>query len=148
METFIASLVGALAAGAVAAAKDTATQVIKDAYASIRQYIEDRYATVQLDALDKEPQSKGQQLVIQEKLEKGGAESDPLLPKHVADLLEALKSQAPDAAKTAGVDLGRIRAAVDVQIRRVGAGGPVIIKDIEAGSGSAIIEDVGNQPKN
>jgi hypothetical protein len=148
MEPFIVSLVGALAAGAVAAAKDTATQAIKDAYTGIRQYIKDQYATVQLDELDKEPQSEGQQLVAKEKLEKAGVANDPLLLKHVVDLVEALKSQPPDAATTVGVDLEGIRAAVDVQIRRVGAGGPVRMRDIQARGGSAIIEDVGNQPKN
>ena len=112
MEPFIVSLVGALAAGAVAAAKDTATQAVKDAYDGIRQYIKDRYARVHLDDLEEEPHSKGQQLVIQEKLEKAGVENDPTLPKLVAELVEALKSQAPDAAKTVGVDLEGIRTRV------------------------------------
>lgn len=59
MNSFITSLVGALAAGAVVAAKDAAAQAVKDAYAGIRQYITHRYATVQLEALEKEPDSKG-----------------------------------------------------------------------------------------
>lgn len=62
--------------------------------------------------------------------------------------VEALKSEAPDAGKTVGVDLENIRAAIDVQIRRIGGEGPVRIKDIEARSGSAKIEDVGYQRKN
>jgi hypothetical protein len=148
MEPFIVSLGGALAAGAVAAAKDTATQTIKDAYDGVRQYIKDRYAKIRLDDLEEEPQSKGQQLVIQEKLEKAGAENDSTLPTLVADLVEALKSQAPDAAKTVGVDLEGIRAAIDVQIRRVGDGASVKIKNIEAGKGSIIIEDLGSRSKN
>ncbi len=148
MEPFTASLVGALAAGAVAAAKDTATQAIKDAYAGIRRYIKDRYAAVQLEPFEKEPDSKGQQLVVQEKLEKAGADQDPELPKLLKEFVEALKAQAPDAGKTVGVDLENIRAAIDVQIRRVGGEGPVKIKDVGAGSGSVTIEDVGYQRKN
>jgi len=147
MDPFIVSLVGALAAGAVAAAKHTATQAITDAYAGIRQYIKDRYATVQLEGLDKEPKSKGQQLVVQEKLKEAGVANDPDLPKLLARFVEALKSQAPDAGKTVGVDLENIRAAIDVQIRRVGGEGPVKIKDIGAGSGSVIVEDVGHPKK-
>src|ERR1700674_4390428 len=99
MEPFTASLVGALAAGAVAAAKDTASQAIKDAYAGIRKYIKDRYAAVQLEALEKEPDSKGQQLVVQEKLKKADADKDPELPKLLKQFVEALKSDAPDAGK-------------------------------------------------
>ena len=148
MEPFTASLVGALAAGAVAAAKDTATQVVKDAYAGIRKYIEDRYAAVHLEPLEKEPELKGQQLVVQEKLEKAGADKDPELPQLLKEFVEALKAQAPDAGKKVGVDLENIRAAIDVQIRRVGGEGPVKIKDVGAGSGSVIIEDVGYQRKN
>jgi len=148
MDPFISSLVGALAAGAVAAAKDTATQAVKDAYASIRKCIKDRYTSVPVDALEKEPGSKDQQLVVQERLEKAGADEDPELPQFLKQFVEALKAQAPDAGKTVGVDLDNIIAAIDVQIRRVGVEGPVKIKDVEAGSGSVIIEDVGYQRKN
>jgi hypothetical protein len=147
MDPFIASLVGALAAGAVAAAKDTATQAIKDAYAGISKYIKDRYAAVPLEALEKEPDSKGQQLVVQEKLEKAAVEKDPELPQLLKQFVEALKAQAPDAAKTVGVDLENIQAAIDVQIKRVGGEGPVKIKGVGAGKGSVIIEDVGYQGK-
>ena len=148
MKSFTASLVGALAAGAIAATKDTATQAIKDAYAGIRKYLKDHYASVQLDGLDTEPKSKGQQLVVQEKLGEAGADKDPELPKLLKQFVEALKSQAPDAGKAVGVDLENIRAAIDIQIKRVGGKGPVKIKDVGARSGSVIIEDVGYQRKN
>jgi hypothetical protein len=143
MEPFTTALVGALAAGALAAAKDTATKAIKDSYAGIREYIKDRYAKVKLDDLEKEPQSRGQQLVVKEKLEEAQAENDATLPKLLESLVEALKDQAPDAARTVGVDLEQIHAAINVQIRRVGESGPVKIKDIEARAGSVVIEDVG-----
>jgi hypothetical protein len=141
METFVASLVAALAA-----TKDTATQGVKDAYAGIRKYIADRYAMAPLDALEKNPQSKGQKLVVQEKLEEAGADNDPELPALAASFVETLKSQAPDAAKLAGVVLKDISAGIDVQIRRIAAG--TTARNIKAGSGSVIIEDVGDQTKN
>jgi hypothetical protein len=146
MEPFIVSVVSALAAGAIAAAKDTATQAVKDAYAGVRKYIADRYATVQLSGLEQDPQSKGQQLVVQEKLERANVEDDPTLPQLAAALVEALKSQAPDAARAVGVNLEDIRAGIDVQIRRIAQG--TVVKSIEARTGSVTIEDVGNQLKN
>jgi hypothetical protein len=146
METFVASLVAALAAGAIAAAKDTATQAVKGAYAGICKYITDRYATVQLDALEKNPQSKGQKLVVQEALKEAGADNDPELPALAASFVEILKSQASDAAKVAGVVLEDISAGIDVQIRRIAAG--TTARNLKAGSGSVIIEDIGNQTKN
>lgn len=146
MEPFVVSLVGALAAGAIAAARETATQAVKDAYAGVRKYITDRYAAVQLSGLEQDPQSKGQQLVVQEKLERANVEDDPTLPRLAAALVEALRSQAPDVAKAAGVDLEDIRAGIDVQIRRIAQG--TVAKNIEARAGSVIIEDIGNQPKN
>lgn len=146
MEAFIVSLVSALAAGATAAAKDTATQAVKDAYAGVRKYIIDRYAPVQLSGLEQDPQSKGQQLVIQEILERANVEDDLALPKLAAALVEALKSQAPDVARAVGVNLEDIRAGIDVQIRRIAQG--TVAKNIEARAGSVTIEDIGNQPKN
>jgi hypothetical protein len=148
MEPFIASLVGALAAGAIAAARDTATQAIKDAYDGIRQYIKDHYAAVRLDNLEEEPQSKGQQLVAQESLERAGAKNDPVLPELLAKLVDTITSEAPDAARMAGVDLEDIRGATGVQIKRVGQGTPVRMKRVEARMGSIVIEDVGSQSKN
>jgi hypothetical protein len=148
MDPFIVSLVGALAAGTVAAAKDTATRAIKDAYGGIRQYIKNRYRTVQLEALEREPGSKGQQLVVQEKLEKAGAGGDPELLQLLKQFLEVLRVEAPDAGKIAGIELENIQAAIDVQIRRVGGGSSIKIKDVGAGSSSVVIEDIGNLRKN
>jgi hypothetical protein len=148
MEPFVSSLVGALAAGAIVAAQDTATQAIKDAYAGIKTYIADRYVQVRLKLLEEEPQSKGQQLVVREKLEAAGAENDPTLAKLSGVLVEALQSQALEAAKITGIDLAGIRAAIDIQIRRIGEEGPVRITDVEARAGSVTIEDIGYQRKN
>jgi hypothetical protein len=146
MEAFVVSLVSALAAGAIAAAKDTATQAVKDAYAGVRNYITDRYTTVQLSGLEEDPQSKGQQLVLREKLERANVEDDSTLPKLAAGLVDALKTQAPDVARAGGVNLDDIRAGIDVQIRRIAQG--TVARNIEARTGSVTIEDIGNQPKN
>jgi hypothetical protein len=146
METFIASLVGALAAGAMAAAKDTATQAVKEVYASIRDYISNRYDTVPIESLEDNPLSKGYRLVIQEELEKAGGAADPDLPQLAARLTEALKAQAPEVPRAAGVVLEDIQAAIDVQIRQIAGGTKVM--NVKAGTGSVIIEDIGNQPKN
>lgn len=148
MEPFLISLVGALAAGAVATAKETAAQAIKDAYAGVRQYIKDRYSAVHLEALDKEPKSKEQQQVVQKQFAEAGVENDSTLPKLLAELVEAIKAQAPEAARMVGVDLGGLRAAIDIQIERVGGGGPVKIQNVEARQGSIVIKDIGVPSKN
>jgi len=147
VETFIVSLVGALAAGAVAAAKESASQAIKDAYRGIRKYLADRYTTVPMVELEKDPQSKGRRLVVQETFEKEQAriETDEALPKLAATLIDSLKADAPEAAKQAGVVLEDIRAGIDVQIRRLATG--TIVRNIETRTGSVVIEDIGNQPK-
>jgi hypothetical protein len=147
MEPFLTSLVGALAAGAVAAAKDTVGQAVKDAYQAVRRYIKDRYTAVHLEELDKEPQSKDRRVEFEQKFQKAGAMDDPALPKLVADLLSAIQEHAPQAAGMVGVDLGDLHAAAGVQLRRVGEGGPVRVRDINAGTGSIIIEDVGGTSK-
>lgn len=121
-ETFIGFLVEALAAGSIAVTQDTATQAVRDAYAGIHKYITDQYATVRLAELEKDPQSKPQRLVAQEKLEQAGAENDLTLPGLAASLVEALKSQGLDAANFAGVNLEDIRAGIDIHVRGIAAG--------------------------
>jgi hypothetical protein len=84
-------------------------------------------------------------LSFRKKLEQANVDDDPTLPKLTAALVEALKSQAPDAARAVGVNLENIRAGIDVQIRRIAQG--TVAKNIEARTGSVTIEDIGNQPK-
>jgi hypothetical protein len=122
MKTFIGSVVGALAAGAAAAKKDGTKQAIKDSYAGIRAYIRNRYTTVQLNALEEDPRSRDQQLLIEKELLKAGAEDDPALPWLAAGFLETLKSQVPGAANVVGLTFEDIRAGIDVQIRKIGTG--------------------------
>ena len=123
MESFWASLVDAMQAGALAAAKDTASQALKDAYSAVRDYIGSKHSGVSLDSLRQEPSSARQRLVFQQELESVSAEDDPELLMLMRSLVEALISQDTDAATTVGVDLQNIRATLDVQIRGIAAEG-------------------------
>lgn len=148
MDPFIVSLVGALAAGAIEAAKSTATEAIKDAYSGIRGYIARRYTHVELAGLESDPASPGRQLVVQEGLAKEPTvTADPALPQLVATLVEALKAQPHGPPE--GVNLGDISAAVNVQIERIGTGGGnVRMGNVTAHGGSVTIQDVGLSSKN
>jgi hypothetical protein len=148
MDPFIVSLVGALSAGAIEAAKSTATQAIKDAYTGVRGYIARHYAHVELAGLERDPASQGQQLVVQEHLAKEPTvTADPTLPQLVAALVEALKAQPHGPPE--GVNLGDISAAINVQIERIGTGGGnVRMGNVTAHGGSVMIKDVGLASKN
>ena len=138
MDPIIELLVGALAAAAQATAKTSVTEASRDAYSEIRRYINHRYSTVRLDVLEEEPDSKGQQLVVQEKLQKAGAEQDPVLLELSKVLLKTLVTNDPDVGKAVGVELKNLLA---------GCYGSVNLNDVRSRSGTIIIEDVGSLRK-
>ncbi len=63
MDPITISIVTALAAGAVAGAKDIATSAVKDAYTGLKQVIHDRYrkAAPFVEAVEANPTSKPEQ---------------------------------------------------------------------------------------
>src|SRR4051812_37060235 len=77
----ISLIVAALAAGAVAGVKDTASAAVKDTYAALKRLVADRHAAVHADVekLEQTPTSEGRQAVVKEELETAGAANDPEL---------------------------------------------------------------------
>jgi hypothetical protein len=122
MKTFIGSVVAAIAAAAAASQKETGRQAVKDTYAAIRAYITNRYAAVDIAALEEDPLSPNQRPLIEEQLASAGAEDDAALAWLAAGFLETLKSQSPDAACIVGLTFEDIRAGIDDQIRKIDTG--------------------------
>jgi hypothetical protein len=122
MKTFIGSVVTAIGAAAAASKQETGRQEVKDTYAGIRAYITNRYAAVDIAALEEDPLSPNQQLLIEEELASAGAEDDATLAWLAAGFLETLKSQLPDASYIVGLTFEDIRAGIDIQIRKIGTG--------------------------
>lgn len=127
----ITMIVAALAAGAAAGLTGVAEESIKDAYAAVKQWLQERYADISLKNLEKDPKSANQQGVLAEELAEAGADADEELLRKVQALSEALaKSEAGrQAAKIVGVDLDNLVVEGDVTISRIKAsGGGVRVK--------------------
>ena len=69
----ISVIVGALVSGAAAALKDGAVSAVKSAYEGLREVIRRKFGDVDIEVIEKNPDSKSRQDVVKEELEKAGA---------------------------------------------------------------------------
>ena len=137
----LTSLVTALAAGAAAALQSTVEQVVKDSYAALKRLIQRKYAQVDINQLEANPNSKSRRGVVEEELAAAGADKDAEVLQQAQVLLEAIQRHAPQAAAAIGVDLKNIEGAA-LAIRRVAATGAGVKVEHAKLSGDMTIEDI------
>jgi hypothetical protein len=111
----------AIAAGAAAALKDTASAVIKDAYKAIKDFISSRFHRVDTGEIERDPESKTRQALLSEELAKVGADQDRDLRALVSELVSKLEEHAPEVAGPIGVDLKTLKSKL-VDIGEVSEG--------------------------
>jgi hypothetical protein len=130
MEPITTTIVGALAAGAVAAAKDVASNAVKDAYAGLKRLITASYSKASpfADAVEADPSSTAEQTVLAKQLAQAGADNDQELRKAAEVLLEALQSLQEDARAQALFDFGKLRA-MNVVLTNIETDGAVLRGD-------------------
>jgi len=87
----------ALGAGAVAG-KEAVSAVVKDAYATLKTLIKDRYPKVSVDQLEQAPESKSRRAAVEEDLASVGASDDTELAAAAQRLMELIQQQAPALA--------------------------------------------------
>jgi len=122
MDPVITNVVSALAAGAAAALKDTASKAVKDAYQGVRTYIQDKFQHADLEPIERKPSSKSKQASLSEDLEDAGAADDEELLERIEVLTDAVGKHDPQAAETVGIDIEGLKADV-AKFRRVKAKG-------------------------
>ena len=98
MEPVITTIAAAVALGAAAGLKDTASKAVVDAYAGLKKLIQDRYkknedVTDAVDYLVKKPEAEGRQQELAKALQNTGAESDQELVQAAEAVLAAVKEQ-------------------------------------------------------
>ncbi len=146
MEPITTAIVSALSTGAAVGGKEIATQALKDAYAGLKGWIKGHYPGVGIEQLEKQPTSKARQEVVGEDLEREGASQDTELVKLARTMVELIQKQAPDVARSIGVDVGELdqanvtfgnvlagRGATGVKVDKV-KGGTLSFQDVTAGS--------------
>jgi predicted KAP-like P-loop ATPase len=100
----------ALGAGAEAG-KAVVSEVVKNAYASLKNLIKTRYPKVSVEQLEQAPDSKNRRAVVEEDLTASGAAQDTELAAAAHTLIKLIEQQAPAAAAAIGVDLKDVSAA-------------------------------------
>jgi hypothetical protein len=100
----------ALGAGAVAG-KAVVSELVKDAYASLKDLIKSRYPKVSVEQLEQAPNSKNRRAVVEEDLTDAGAGQDAELASAAHTLIKLIEQHAPTAAAAIGVDLKDVSAA-------------------------------------
>jgi hypothetical protein len=91
----ITIIVTALVAGAAAAAKDAASQAVKDGYAGLKTLVVRKFGAESevagaLEGVEKNPDSKGRQETLKEELAAAGADHDSELVGQAQALLDLL----------------------------------------------------------
>lgn len=136
-------LVAALVAGAAAALKPTADRAIKDAYAGIKQLIQDKYADIRLSRIEMDPVDPARQEALKQDVKDAGADKDTELLAKVDELLAAIEKSngASAAAYEVGVNIAEVKAA-GLKLHDVSATGNVSV-DVTKGEFSGEIEIMG-----
>lgn len=110
----ISLLLTALAAGAAAAAKDTASQAVKDAYAGLKQRLQQHFAgkhqaEVALEGYEQDADTW--QKPLQKAVEASGAHNDPTLLAHAQQVLKLVQPRQVAQGKYI-IQIGESKGAV------------------------------------
>ena len=122
MVEFLASVIGALAAGALSKAGDIGGRAVTDAYDALRSLIVRKLGKGgAVQSLEDEPRSEAAQATLAEALTKAGLVADPELAQH-AETLRAAVASVP-AGGGADIEVGDISLdRSELEARRIEAG--------------------------
>jgi hypothetical protein len=145
----VSLIVTALAAGAAAGLKPTAERIVKDAYQALKNLIKRKFGSVDVEPVEKRPDSKAKRDSLAEDLAEAGAGEDTELLSAAEKLVEVVRAHDAGAAAAVGVDLEDVKAglirvrhitategAAGVRAKRVEVGGEIDIEDVRAEGGA------------
>jgi len=138
---FLASILGALSAGALAKAGDIGGRVVTDAYDDLRTLIVRKLGKGgAVQSVEDEPRSEAAQAALAEALTKADLAGDPELARHA----EALRTAVVGAALAGGADIevGDIVGKANVLVNNLVATGRIKLGDLRAETGDATLTNV------
>jgi hypothetical protein len=140
----VSVIVSAVALGAVAGLRDSASTAVKDAYAALKRLISDRYRDVDVMPVERRPESLAKRQSLEEDLVASGVDADAEVLQAARGLIEQVKRHEASAAAVVGIDLERVEAAAlriggvtstgtGVRVREGRFAGDIDISDVRAG---------------
>jgi hypothetical protein len=142
-------IAGAVAAGAAAGLKETASKAVKDAYgflsAALKKiYHEHASVADAAEHLAKKPTDLHRRQGLENELKEAGLDVNPQLVEAAGQVLKTVEAEEPEAAKTVGVDIGLLRAEamefLNVNAPEHGTGVRIGAADVK---GTARFENIG-----
>jgi len=141
MIEFLASIVGALAAGALAKAGDVGGRAVADAYDGLRALIVRKLGKGgAVQSVEDEPRSEPAQTALAEALTKAGLAADPELEQHAKELRAAIDGAAGTGG--AAIEVAHIFGKVNVLVSNLVATGRIKLGDIWADTGDATLTNL------
>ena len=141
MVEILASVIGALAAGALAKAGEIGGRAVVDAYDGLRALIVRKLGKGgAVQSVEDEPRSETAQAALAEALTKAGLAADPELAQHA----QALRTTVDGAAGTGGaaIEVGDIFGKVNVLVSNLVATGRIKLGDIRADTGDVTLTNL------
>jgi hypothetical protein len=141
MVEILASIVGALAAGALAKAGEIGGRAAVDAYEGLKALIVRKLGKGgAVQSVEDEPRSETAQAALAETLTKAGLAADPELAQHA----EVLRAAVAEGAGSGGADIevGDIFGKVNVLVNNLVATGRIKLGDIRAETGDATVTNL------
>ena len=144
----VSAIAAALIAGATAAATDTASQAIKDAYQGLKTLLVDGYKMASAALLEKKPSHPAYQQAVEEELKDNPrlAEDKAVLEKAKA-VQDALALAPPAQLAAWGVDIKKVEAVGSFIAERIaGTSGGLRIEELKTGGDVKLSDIVGGAP--
>jgi hypothetical protein len=144
MDPILTTIIGALAAGAVAKGKEIASQAVTDAYDALKTLIVHKLGKAgAVQSVEDEPESEAGHTALAEALAKKQLQSNVELQRSAQHLDKALAEAKEAGVPGAGdIEIGQVRGKVNATVRDLVASGRIKLDAIIAETGDATVEEL------
>jgi hypothetical protein len=119
----LSAIIGALIAGATAAASGVASDAVKEAYQGLKTVLVDVYKLVSTPLLEKKPSSPAARQAVEEELKDNPAVADDqAVLEKVKALQDALREAAPAQLAAWSIDIKELEAGGNIIAERIAGG--------------------------
>ncbi|MEP3198786.1 MAG: hypothetical protein ABJO57_13000 [Lentilitoribacter sp.] len=144
-----ATILTALIAGATVALKDTAGQIVKDAYSGLKVLITEKFSVGSITMLEKDPHDESFKQSVEKEIRlTPELLKDVEVQQLIANLYTAIEENVPEEElKYVGIDVKTIRSSRDTIIKGISGFQKGIKSELIDSGQDTIIENISGKPK-